>query len=179
MSSRIATRIVELRPFVGFTCNRCAERYVGSTGARCGHDRSELHQPKGTLLLRIFLVDDNAMARAAIKVALQQRPDWVVVGEACNGLQAVETFRDYAPQLTVMDFLMPELNGLEAARRLTQRDPDTPILMITTDPSMQLEAEARQVGIKGLCAKDEMNCLANAIETVMRGGTYFSKTVAA
>lgn len=119
------------------------------------------------------------MARAAIKGALQQRPDWVVVGEACNGLQAVETFRNYAPQLTVMDFLMPELNGLEAARRLTERDPDIPILMITTDPSFQLEAEAREAGIKGLCAKEEMNCLTNAIETVMGGGTYFSKTLAA
>ncbi len=119
------------------------------------------------------------MARAAIKGALQQHMDWVVVGEACNGLQAVETFCNYEPQMTVMDFLMPELNGLEAARRLTKRNPDIPIVMITTDPSMQLEEEARQAGIKGVCAKDKMNCLASAIEIVMGGGTYFSKTFAA
>jgi DNA-binding NarL/FixJ family response regulator len=130
-------------------------------------------------LLRIFLVDDNAMARAAIKGALQQHSDWVVVGEACNGRQALETFRNYTPQVTVMDFLMPELNGLEAARRLTQRNPDVLILMITTDPSSQLEEEARQAGIKGVCAKEEMNCLANAIVALIHGGTYFSEDVAA
>ncbi len=124
-------------------------------------------------MLRIFLVDDNAMARAAIKDALQQHPDWEVVGEAANGLQALEKFYDYTPQLTVMDFVMPEMNGLEAARRLTEREPHARILMITTDPSSQLEDEARQAGILGVCAKEEMQCLAQAIDVVMRGGTYF------
>jgi len=91
----------------------------------------------------------------------------------------VEEIQKIKPQMTVMDFLMPELNGLEAARRLTKRNPDIPIVMITTDPSIQLEEEARQAGIKGVCAKDKMNCLASAIEIVMGGGTYFSKTFAA
>ena len=124
-------------------------------------------------MLRIFLVDDNAMARSAIKDALQQHPDWVVVGEADNGLQAVEKFRDYTPELTLMDFVMPEMNGLEAARCLTERNPTARILMITTDPSNQLEAEARNVGILGVCAKEEMHRLKDAISVVMRGGTYF------
>ncbi len=130
-------------------------------------------------MLRIFLVDDNAMARAAIKMALQQHSDWVVVGEATTGRQAVETFSDLAPQVTVMDFLMPEMNGLEAARRLTERDPDTRILMITTDPSSQLEEEAKNAGIRGICAKEEMHCLATAIDVVMHGGTYFTRRAAA
>ncbi len=130
-------------------------------------------------MLRIFLVDDNAMARAAIKMALQQHLDWVVVGEAANGRQAVETFGDLAPQVTVMDFLMPEMNGLEAARLLTERDPDTRILMITTDPSIQLEEEAKNAGIRGVCAKEEMHCLTQAIDVVMHGGTYFTDGAAA
>jgi CheY-like chemotaxis protein len=57
------------------------------------------------------------------------------------------------PHLTVMDFLMPIMNGLDAARHLTQRHPDILILMITSDPSRELEVEARAAGIKGLCAK--------------------------
>jgi DNA-binding NarL/FixJ family response regulator len=130
-------------------------------------------------LLRIFLVDDNAMARAAVKAALQQNPDWIVVGEAYNGRQAVETFRRYQPHLTVMDFLMPEMNGLEAARQLTQRIPDALILMITTDPSSQLQNEARRAGIKGVCPKEEMHCLEEAIDSVIRGGTYFQEKSAA
>jgi CheY-like chemotaxis protein len=138
-----------------------------------------VRQPKEATLLRIFLVDDNAMARAAIKVALQQHSEWVVVGEACNGREALEEFRRHKPQLTVMDFLMPEMNGLEAARQLTAWKPDVPILMITTDPSSQLQEEARNAGIKGVCAKGEMHCLETAIDAVIHGGTYFSEKVAA
>jgi len=129
--------------------------------------------------LRILLVDDNAMARSAIKAALQQHSEWVVVGEASSGRQALDSFRRHEPQITVMDFKMPEMNGLEAARCLTERDPDVRILMITTDPSTQLEEEARKAGIKGVCPKDEMHCLENAIDAVIRGGTYFSAEEAA
>ena len=138
-----------------------------------------LCRPKGAILLRIFLVDDNAMARAAVKMALQQHSDWVVVGEASDGRQALETFRTCAPHVTVMDFLMPVLNGLDTARRLTERNPNVLILMITSDPSTQLEEEAKLAGIKGVCAKEEMHCLENAIDAVIHGGTYFSENIAA
>jgi DNA-binding NarL/FixJ family response regulator len=138
-----------------------------------------LCQPKGAILLRIFLVDDNAMARAAVKMALQQHAGWVVVGEASDGGQALETFRTYAPQVTVMDFLMPEMNGLDTARRLTERNPNVLILMITSDPSSQLEEQAREAGIKGVCAKGELHRLENAIDAVIHGGTYFSENIAA
>ena len=114
-----------------------------------------------------------------IREALQQHSEWVVVGEAGDGRQALEKFSDHRPQLTVMDFLMPEMNGLEAARQLTERNPDALILMITTDPSSQLEEEAKHAGIKGLCAKDKMQSLASAIDTVIHGGTYFREDVAA
>jgi CheY-like chemotaxis protein len=68
----------------------------------------------------------------------------VVVGEACNGRHALETFLHHAPHLTLMDFWMPEMDELQAARHLTQRQSDALILMITTDPSWQLEKEARK-----------------------------------
>jgi DNA-binding NarL/FixJ family response regulator len=122
-------------------------------------------------LIRIFVVDDSAMARAAIKAVLHQRSEWVVVGEALNGRHALETFLDHDPHLTVMDFIMPEMNGLEAARHLTKRHPDVLILLITTDPSTQLEIEARRAGIKGVCAKSEMHCLVSAVEALMGGQT--------
>ena len=82
--------------------------------------------PKEAILLRIFLVDDNAMARSAVKAALQHHSEWVVVGEASSGRQALDSFHRHQPQITVMDFKMPEMNGLEAARRLTERDPEVP-----------------------------------------------------
>src|ERR1700735_5627782 len=103
-------------------------------------------------LVRIFLVDDNATARAALRAALEQRSDCVVVGEAYSGDHALATFHLHTPHLTLMDFIMPQMNGIEAARHLTTRHPGVLILMVTTDPSTQLETEARRVGIKGLCA---------------------------
>jgi DNA-binding NarL/FixJ family response regulator len=130
-------------------------------------------------LVSIFIVDDSPTARAALKTALEQRSEWVVVGEAWNGRHAIATFHEHMPHLTLMDFIMPEMNGLEAARHLTQRHPDILILMITTDPSKQLERDAKRVGIKGVCAKNETQNLLSAIEAVISGGTYFSEDAAA
>jgi DNA-binding NarL/FixJ family response regulator len=112
-------------------------------------------------------------------MALEQRSEWVVVGEACNGHHALATFHLHSPHLTLMDFIMPQMNGLEAARHLTNRHPDVLILMVTTEPSKGLEVEARRVGIRGLCAKSEMHCLTKAVEILMAGGTYFSEDAAA
>jgi DNA-binding NarL/FixJ family response regulator len=135
--------------------------------------------PKRGCVFRIFVVDDNARARAALKHGLEQRTEWVIVGEAYNGRHALATFLDHAPHLTLMDFLMPELNGLETARLLIERHPGALILMITTDPSRQLEQEARKAGLKGVCAKSQFSGLLSAIAAVMGGGTYFSEDAAA
>jgi DNA-binding NarL/FixJ family response regulator len=126
-------------------------------------------------VVRIFVVDDSSTARASIKTALELRADWVVVGEAVDGHHALATFHLHTPHVTLMDFIMPEMNGLETARHLTARHPDVLILMVTTEPSKQLEIEARRVGIKGLCAKNKMHCLFNAVEALIGGGTYFSE----
>jgi DNA-binding NarL/FixJ family response regulator len=83
------------------------------------------------------------------------------------------------PHLTLMDFIMPKMNGIEAARHLTARHPDVLILMVATDPSKELETEARRAGIKGLCVKSDVQCLLQAVETLLDGGTYFSETAAA
>jgi len=124
-------------------------------------------------VVRIFLVDDNALIRSHLREMLELRPEWVVVGEASNGRDAVKRFHETKPDVTVMDFLMPEMDGLEAARRLTRQEPEAPILMVTVDPSRQLEAEARKAGIKGLCPKTHIRSLLDAIETLLRGRTYF------
>jgi DNA-binding NarL/FixJ family response regulator len=135
--------------------------------------------PKRGRVFRIFVVDDSAQARRALKSALEQRSEWVVVGEAYNGRHALATFLDHAPHLTLMDFLMPEMNGLETARHLIGRHPDALVLMITTDPSRQLEKEARKAGLRGVCDKSQLSALRSAIEAVMDGRTYFSEDAVA
>jgi DNA-binding NarL/FixJ family response regulator len=144
----------------------------------CGGAVHALHGIEA-FVVRIFLVDDNAMIRSHLKEMLEQKSEWVVVGEACNGRDAVKACRKEKPDVTVMDFLMPEMDGLEAARQLTQQDPEVPILMVTVDPSQQLEREARKVGIKGLCAKTHIVTLVNAVEALLKGRTYFPLGLAA
>jgi DNA-binding NarL/FixJ family response regulator len=130
-------------------------------------------------LVRILIVDDSATARAALKMTLERRSDWIVVGEACNGYHALATFHLHTPHLTLMDFIMPQMNGPETARHLTARHPDVLVLMITTEPSKQLKIEAKRAGIKGLYAKTEIACLLKAVETVVDAGIYFSEDAAA
>jgi DNA-binding NarL/FixJ family response regulator len=71
------------------------------------------------------------------------------------------------------------MDGLEAARRLSKRNPEAPILMVTSDPSLQLEEEAKKVGIRGLCPKSDVRSLLKAVEALLRGQTYFHWDVAA
>jgi DNA-binding NarL/FixJ family response regulator len=130
-------------------------------------------------VLRIFLVDDNAMMRAHLRAVLERPQDWTVVGEAENGRRAVETWSEHTPSLTVMDFVMPEMSGLEAGRNLSKQHPESPVLMVTIDPSPQLEDEAKKAGIKGLVQKADIGSLLKAVEAVARGGTYFRQKLAA
>jgi DNA-binding NarL/FixJ family response regulator len=130
-------------------------------------------------MVRILVVDDNPMVRAQLRNVLEKAGEWTVIGEAENGLRAVEKVRERACDVTVMDFIMPEMNGLEAARAISKDGPNNPILMVTSDPSHQLEEEAKKVGIRGLCSKSDVRCLLKAVETVLHGGTYFRLGVSA
>lgn len=124
-------------------------------------------------MVRIFLVDDNAMIRSHLRSVLEKQDEWVVVGEAEDGRRALEKWDQHAPHLTVMDFVMPEMDGLEASRQLSHQHPESPILMVTIDPCRQLEHEARKAGIKGLVSKTDLRSMFEAVEALLRGQTYF------
>jgi DNA-binding NarL/FixJ family response regulator len=124
-------------------------------------------------VVRIFLVDDNAMMRSHLRNVLERRNEWVVVGEAEDGRRAVERWNDLSPELVVMDFVMPEMNGLEASRHMTEQHPEASILMVTLDPSRQLAREAQKAGAKGLVTKSDLPSLMNAVEALLKGKTYF------
>ncbi|MFZ0321369.1 MAG: response regulator transcription factor [Candidatus Sulfotelmatobacter sp.] len=130
-------------------------------------------------MVRILLVDDNAMIRSQLRTALEKQDDWVVVGEAEDGRAALQQWSESHPHLTVMDFVMPQMDGLEAGRRLSKQHPDAPVLMVTIDPSRQLEQEAKKAGIRGLCKKSDLHSLFEAIEALIKGKTYFHMSPAA
>jgi DNA-binding NarL/FixJ family response regulator len=73
----------------------------------------------------------------------------------------------------VLDFQMPEMNGLEAAKRIIHESPKTPILMVTLYLSKQLSQEAQKAGIKGTCPKTEISCVVDAVSALLRQETYF------
>jgi DNA-binding NarL/FixJ family response regulator len=125
------------------------------------------------LVPSIFLVDDNQLMRQQAVKLVEQQDCWTVSGEAANGKDAVNKYPDILPDVTIMDFEMPEMNGLEAARAILRDYPNAAILMLSIHLPGQLAIEARKVGIKGACPKSEMWCLPDAIRALLRGETYF------
>jgi DNA-binding NarL/FixJ family response regulator len=124
-------------------------------------------------LVRILVADDSPAIRRCLRGLLHRHADWLVCDEASNGREAVEMFREAKPDLIVIDFQMPEMNGLDAARHIVGLSPSTPILMVTIHLSKQLSDEARKVGIRGACAKTNINNVVDAVGALLRKETYF------
>jgi DNA-binding NarL/FixJ family response regulator len=124
-------------------------------------------------LVRILVADDNPAIRRCLRGLLDHHDDWLVCDEASNGKEAVERFQQAKPDLIVLDFQMPEMNGLDAARHIVDLSPKTPILMVTIHLSKQLSEEARKVGIQGACAKSDIGRVVDAVRALLRHETYF------
>ena len=124
-------------------------------------------------MVRILVADDNPAIRKCLRGLLEHHDDWRVCDEATNGREAVEHFKKTKPDLIVIDLQMPEMNGLDAARQIVHQSPGTPILMVTIHMSKQLSEEARKVGIRGTCAKGNINCVVDAVGALLRHETYF------
>lgn len=124
-------------------------------------------------VVRILVADDNAAIRRCLRGVLNHHSDWLVCDEASNGKEAIERFQRAKPDLIVLDFQMPEMNGLEAARSIVNASPKTPILLVTIYYSKQLRDEARKVGIRGACAKTNINAVVDAVSALLREETYF------
>jgi HlyD family secretion protein len=124
-------------------------------------------------VVRILIVDDNAAVRRYLRGVLEQNDHWRVCDEARNGQEAVDRFPKIRPDVVVLDFQMPEMNGLDAARIISRESPDTPILMVTLYLSHQLAEEARKAGVRGTCAKTDMGSVVKAVDALLRQETYF------
>jgi DNA-binding NarL/FixJ family response regulator len=127
------------------------------------------------LVVRILIVDDHNQFRAQLRTLLESIEEWQVCGEAQNGVEAVEKHCDIQPHVTVMDFNMPDINGLLASREIIRKCPEAAILLLTVFASAQLAARAKREGIKGFCSKTEVDYITLAIQTLLRGETYFPK----
>ena len=110
----------------------------------------------------ILIVDDSPVIRKALRQELERHDGWEVCGESTNGREGVEMAQQLKPDLVLLDFSMPIMNGLEAARELKRLLPSMPLLMFTNYGTDYLEKEALSVGISAVVSK------AGSIEALVR-----------
>ncbi|MDX1688294.1 MAG: response regulator transcription factor [Candidatus Promineifilaceae bacterium] len=133
--------------------------------------------------IRILIADDHAVVRRGLALVLCQEADFTVVAEACNGEEAVELAAEHGPNLALLDWKMPRLDGLTAAREIKSRGGAVRTLVLSGAPveSAALEAalEAMNEGVDGFVHKDVSPAgLAHAIRVVAAGKTYLGPEIA-
>ncbi|HEU5370747.1 MAG TPA: hybrid sensor histidine kinase/response regulator transcription factor [Ktedonobacterales bacterium] len=125
--------------------------------------------------IRILVADDHAVIRAGMRRLLESYPDFEVVGEAADGLEALAEAQDLGPQVILMDMRMPGMNGLEALRQLRASNPDLRILMISAYEEDEDVLESLKAGASGYVLKDMApDELAQAIRAVAQGETLLA-----
>jgi DNA-binding NarL/FixJ family response regulator len=128
--------------------------------------------------IRVLVADDQSMVRAGFRMLLAREHDIEVVAEASNGLEAVAKAARFQPTVVLMDIRMPELDGLEAARRILAADEQARILMLTTFDLDEYIYEALRAGASGFVLKDDPpEQLIAAIRTVAAGDALLSPTI--
>jgi len=104
---------------------------------------------------RILIVDDSSMVRSSLRSWFENSSEWQVCGEAENGKIAVEKVEELHPDVVILDLQMPVMNGLEAARQISDRSPNTAMLMFTMHTSAELVRAARAVGVRDVVSKSD------------------------
>ena len=132
-----------------------------------------------TDVIRILLADDHSVVRTGLRLIIGNEEDMTVVGEAEDGLQAIQKAHELRPDVIVMDMTMPGLGGLEAARQMKRDLPDTRILFLTIHDSEEYFFQAVQAGADGYVTKSSPAWeVLTAIRTVHQGDCYLNPSVA-
>ena len=125
-------------------------------------------------MIRVLVADDQPLVRSGFRMILEERPDLELVGEAGNGTEAVELARELDPDVILMDVRMPELDGVEATRRLIESGSSARILVLTTFDLDEYVYAAIRAGASGFLLKDvEPAELVDAIRVVAAGNSLF------
>jgi len=130
--------------------------------------------------IKVLIVDDPTVVRDGLTAVLGRQRDFTVVGEARNGLEAVERARQLRPDVILMDLRMPELDGVEAMRRIRAENPEVKFIVLTTYDSDEHIFHAIEAGAKGYLLKDaSREDLFQAVRAVHRGESLIQPGVAA
>ncbi|TAL21837.1 MAG: response regulator transcription factor [Frankiales bacterium] len=132
------------------------------------------------MTVRVVVAEDQALVRAGFVTMLRTDPELDVVGEACDGVEAVELVERLRPDVVLMDVRMPRLDGLEATRQVTARAPSTSVLVLTTFGEDEVVFEALRAGACGFLLKDTRpEDLLEAVRAVAAGEGHLDRSVTA
>lgn len=122
---------------------------------------------------RILIVDDHEIFRRGLRSLLESRPEFEILGEAGDGLQAIEKAVELRPDVIVMDVSMPQLDGLQATRQIRKKLPQTKILILSQHDTSHMLAAALEAGANGYVTKSQVSrCLLSALDAVSNGRSF-------
>jgi DNA-binding NarL/FixJ family response regulator len=125
-------------------------------------------------MLKILIADDHDVVRSGLRSILEVRSKWAVVAEACNGQQAIDMALQTMPDVAMLDYYMPLVDGTEATRQIRARLPRTRVLIFTMHHSQALIEELQQAGAAGFLLKSDARAhLLRAIESLAVHKSYF------
>jgi DNA-binding NarL/FixJ family response regulator len=128
--------------------------------------------------ITVFLADDHAVLRDGLRLLLEMQHDIEVVGEAADGREAVRKVNELVPDVVILDILMPELNGIEAARQILQDTPSVQIIILSMNSNSEHVFRALQAGARGYLLKASAGSeVVKAIRTVHAGRRYLSQDI--
>lgn len=128
--------------------------------------------------VRILLADDHTVVRKGLRLLLETQPGFQVIAEASNGRQAVALTEEHRPDAVVMDVAMPILNGIEAARQICNKLPQTAVVFLSMHSDEAYVLKALKVGARGYLLKDSAEQdLINAVKAVSEGKSFFSPAI--
>jgi DNA-binding NarL/FixJ family response regulator len=133
---------------------------------------------RSTKRLRILVADDHELVRCSIRGLLRARPGWTVVGEAMNGREAVEKANRLKPDVIILDISMPDLDGLQATRRIREIVPTTKVVVLTMHDSDQMMRRVLHAGALGYVLKSALATqLVKAVKDVSAGKQFLTPRI--
>jgi DNA-binding NarL/FixJ family response regulator len=126
-------------------------------------------------MLKILIADDHDVVRSGLRSVLQSRPDWTVVGEARDGKEAIQLANQTKPDIAIIDYGLPVINGIEVTRQIKARHAQAEILMFTMHDDESLVAQALEAGARAYLLKtDARTQLLAAVETLAAHKPFFT-----
>jgi DNA-binding NarL/FixJ family response regulator len=128
--------------------------------------------------IRILLADDHTVVRKGLRLLLESQPEFQVIADAANGREAVAMAEEHRPDVVVMDVAMPTLNGIEAARQISARLPQTSVVFLSMHSDEGYVLRALKAGARAYLLKDSAEQdLINAVKAVREGKAFFSPAI--